>query len=133
MISAAGSFLAFSTHPFPGFPTALYVEADWRGRTNSRIFLPAIAKMRASNSPDTAPERRFAEEQERAFALRDLGQRPDVVSITSRTNKHGLGDYPFGILKFYLEDDRFRTAWQSYREVEPIGSHRVFVRNELST
>jgi hypothetical protein len=128
--SSADSFLALSTHPFPGFPTALYARADWVSRTNSRIFLPAIAKMRAANLPATTPERQFAEEKERAFTLRDLRQRPAVVFVTSRESKHGIGNDPFDILEFYLEEPAFRDEWRDYREVDPIGPNRVFVRSQ---
>lgn len=124
-------FLAFSTHPIPGFPTALYVDAEWVSRTNSRIFLPAIAKLRSLNLEQNNAQLDFAEAKEREFALRDLSQDPTVVFVDDSKNKHGIGNLSFDVLSFYLEDPAFQVAWKSYREVEPIGTTRVFVRSDL--
>src|SRR4030095_5237628 len=34
-------FFAFTTHPFPGFPTASYTIADYSGRSIVQSFIPA--------------------------------------------------------------------------------------------
>lgn len=124
-----GSFLAFSTHPFPGFPTALYTNAAWASRTNSRIFIPAIAKLRSQADPDEK-QLAFAEEQEREFALHDLRNKPEVVLIDNSVSKHGIGRLPFDLLDFYLEDEQFRSLWKTYYEIDSIGQTRIFVRGE---
>jgi hypothetical protein len=126
--SADESFLAISTHPYPGFPTALYVKPRWSSQTNSRIFLPAIAKLRAANLAATDPRRKLAETIERNLMLNDLRRKPSVVLLDARPVKHALSKTPFNLLAFYLEDGDFRTQWSQFREVQPIGSIRVFVR-----
>ncbi|MDB4439825.1 hypothetical protein OAF98_02210 [Planctomicrobium sp.] len=123
-------FLAFSTHPYPGFPTAAYVDAEWASRTNSRVFLPAVAKLRSMNLPKDDERLVFAETMERKFAFRDLSQQADVILVDSAQDKHGLFGVQFDILEFYREDPQFRELWRAYNEVEQIGATRVFVRSK---
>lgn len=70
--AAGGGFLAISTHPSPGFPAALGVEADWTSRTNSQWFLPAVAQLREGTRAADPATLAFAERQARAFILHDL-------------------------------------------------------------
>ena len=129
-LPATRSFLALATHPFPGFPTALYVAADWASRTNSRFFLPAIAKLRARGAKPDDPTRVFAETRARQMVLTDLGRRPALVLVDAGAWQHGIGARPFDILDFYREDPAFRRAWARYRERPPIQTLRVFERIE---
>jgi hypothetical protein len=122
------SFLAISTHPYPAFPTALYVKPRWASRSNSCLFLPAIAKLRAAEIPAEDPRRVAVETWERNRMLQDLREQPAVVLLDARNKKHAMAGLSFDTLAFYQEDPRFRAEWSKYRETQPIGSNRVFIR-----
>ena len=125
-----GYFLALSTHPFPAFPIAIYSRAKSASRTNSRFFLPAVAKLRHWGADDDADILQFAEEHARSFLLHDLALEPRIILVDAQSWKHGIGDIDFDILEFYLEDPQTRALWRDYREIEPLSEYRVFVRME---
>ncbi len=128
---AAGQrFLALSTHPFPGFPTASYTSAVWASRTNSAFFIPAVAKLRAAADPGQTQLLRFAEDKARTFLLHDLAAEPQIILVDARTSRHALRGLSFDILAFYLEDPRTREIWAGYEEIEPVQGFRVFLRRD---
>lgn len=86
--------------------------------------------MRAANLTEEDNRLKYAVDMEREFALRDLSLNPDVVLVDDSRIKHGLGRLEFDILNFYLEDPEFASIWREYREIQPIGSNRVFVRSK---
>jgi hypothetical protein len=123
------TFYAISTHPFPGFPTALYAHAAWAGRTNSQFLLPAIIKMRAQGVPESDPRLSSVEQTARAMFRQDLEVRvPAVVLVDARTRRHAINDLPFDFLEFYLGDPEIRRIWREYAEMPSIAGFRVFVR-----
>ena len=126
--AAGGGFLAISTHPSPGFPAAIGVEADWTSRTNSQWFLPAVAQLREGTRPADPATLSFAERQARAFILHDLAAEPEIVLVDAAKRRHAMGDSGFDFLDFYLEEPEFRVLWGSYREIENVGRFRVFIR-----
>lgn len=111
-----GRFLAFSTHPFPGFPTALYVHATWAARTNSRLFLPAVARLSASPI-GRDEELAFASAREHAAALADMTPLPDLVLIDVQPVRHAILELPFDYLAFYRQDPQFAAKWLNYEEI----------------
>ena len=128
---AAGQrFLALSTHPFPGFPTATYTTAEWASRTNSTFFIPAVAKLRAEGDASQAHLLRFAEDKAREFLLHDLASEPHVILVDARPSRHALRGLSFDILAFYLEDPRIREIWAGYGEIDPVQGFRVFLRQD---
>ncbi len=125
-----GGFLAISTHPLPGFPTALYTSAPWTSRTNSQWFLPAVVAFREGRvSPDPGLSA-AAERNARDFILHDLGARPWIVFVDTGPDRHAMAGSNFDFIDFYEEDPAFRTLWQSYRESTMIGRFRVFLRDQ---
>ena len=44
-------FFAFTTHPFPGFPTASYTNAEWSGRSMLQPLIPAYARLDEVTDP----------------------------------------------------------------------------------
>lgn len=123
---ADGQFLVLSTHPYPAFPVALHTTAEWVSRTNSQLFLPAVAKLRTSDDPAQRDLLRYAETHAGEFLVRDLSLRPDVVLVDSKPSHHGI-EGNFDILSFYLENPAVRKLWSGYREIEPRLGYRVFV------
>ena len=130
--AGSGSFLAAAVHPYPAFPTALYVRADYVSRTNSQWFLPAVVQARAGTSPNVVDTGHAAEKLARGFFLRDLSQRPDVVVINTDSQQHTDAPDDFDFLAFYNEDSRIRALWLNYREAERVGKLRVFVRSRAA-
>ncbi len=128
--AAGDGFLALSTHPFPGFPTAVYVSAEWTSRTNSALFVPAVAKLRSKGALADAEVLRFAEEKARDFLLHDLAADPRLVLVDARPSRHAIRGLDFDILSFYLEEPRIREIWSHYRELDQVGGFRVFLRRE---
>ena len=128
--AAGRPYLALSTHPFPGFPTASYSSAEWASRTNSVFFIPAVAKLRAQADPGQAQLLRFAEDQAHAYLLHDLRAEPRIILVDARPSRHAMRDLSFDILDFYLEEPRIRDIWSSYAEVEPVQGFRVFLRRD---
>ena len=116
-VPADGGFLAISTHPYPGFPVALYAERRWVSPSNSSLFLPAVVRLRRGDGPEDAGLLAFAEAKAREAVLRDLATRPSLVLIDVQPVRHAIGEDPTDFLAFYLEDPAFAAAWQAY---EPI-------------
>lgn len=126
-----GRFLAMSTHPFPGFPTALHTHATWASASNSRIFLPAVVKLSTeAQGAGTAEALRFAATKEHAAMLRDMTPPPDLVIVDTAPYRHAIYDTAFDFLAFYREDPAFDALWSNYREVDgaPPG-YRAYVFN----
>jgi hypothetical protein len=123
-----GRFLALSTHPFPGFPTALHSHANWAAASNSRIFLPAVARLR-SGADESPPELlAFAAAKEHQAMLRDMTPLPDLVLVDVKEKRHAIREIVFDFVAFYREDPAFDAMWAHYREVRgaPEG-YRAYV------
>jgi hypothetical protein len=118
-----GSFLVIAVRTYPSFPAGIYAPSHYISRTNGQWFLPAVAQLRVERRPS-----RLIEQHARDFILHDLAARPDLVLIDTDSRGHTRGPANFDFLAFYEEDPKFRTIWSSYREIEPIGKFRQFVR-----
>jgi hypothetical protein len=131
---AGGRFVGISTHPFPGFPTALYAHADWTPLTNSRLFLPAVVRLQFRSGPEVAEEMRFAAEKEHSMMLRDMTPAPDLVIVDVKPMRHAIRDVVFDFLSFYREDQAFAALWSNYEEVPgaPEGYRAYRLRKETS-
>ncbi|MCL6741396.1 hypothetical protein LZ518_09665 [Sphingomonas sp. RB56-2] len=121
-----GRFLVVSLHPYPTFPVAIYTGAHHVSRTNSHWFLGATAQLRAGLA--IRPDAAMIEKHAREFMLHDLSQMPDLVLIDTDAARHTMGPRDFDYLAFFKEDPAFQEAWRQYREIEPIGKFRQFVR-----
>ncbi len=113
-------FAAMSTHPFPGFPTAVYAHRDWVSASNSMLYMPAVIRLRAGD-PDVAEHRDklpLATNLARQAVLRDLDQRPELVLIDRRPIRHAIRKREFDYLDFFLEHPEFRKRWSRYERIE---------------
>jgi hypothetical protein len=126
--AANGRFLVVAVHPYPSFPTAIYTPAHYVSRTNSQWFLPAVVQIR--QGVVARPDAARIEGHAREFVMHDLAAKPGLVLIDKDAARHTVGAADFDILAFYLEDPAFREVWSAYREIEPIGEYRQFVRAE---
>ncbi|WP_193366839.1 hypothetical protein [Pelagibius marinus] len=112
-----GSFLAISTHPYPGFPTALYAERTWASASNSAIFLPAVVRLRESGGDTDPATLAFAEKKAREALQRDLALAPDLVLVDEQDFRHAIGSSRFDFLDFYLEQAAFEATWRNYEQL----------------
>lgn len=124
-----GQFFAISTHPFPGFPVANYSNRDWASASNSRIFLPAIVRLRMSGETTSTSEiLKSAEARERRATLLDLKNLPSIVIIDVAKRRHAINEIEFDFLEFYLEAAEFRAIWDNYEEFEnELSGFRTFI------
>jgi len=125
-----GGFLAISTHPVPGFPMAIYVNAPWTSRTNSQWFLPAIVSLREGAHPPDPVLLAFAERQAQEFIQHDLAAEPWLVFVDTGIGRHGMMSSNIDFLTLYGEYPAFRDLWKAYSEAPAIGRYRVFVRRD---
>lgn len=124
-------FFAFSTHPFPGFPTASYTKAEWTGRAASQFLVPAYARL--DEVADNALRQRIisAANSQRRMVIEDFERHPPKVVFVERTQiRLGLGGRRFDDLAFYLADPAFDRIWSQYEELAPLGPLRVFSLKE---
>ncbi len=118
-VPGEGGFMAFSTHPYPGFPVANHADRRWVAATNSRLFLPSITRLRAQStlSQDAARVLALAEKAERAAALRDMSQTPELVLVDARERRHAIDRIEMDFIAFYNEDPAFSRIWAGYSEI----------------
>ena len=75
-------FFAFTTHPFPGFPTASYTIAEYSGRSIVQSFIPAYARIDEVTDAKVRQGVVRAAEYQRRTVVEDFERRPP--SIVSR-------------------------------------------------
>jgi hypothetical protein len=121
-------FFAFSTHPFPGFPTASYTAAEWTGRSIVEPFIPALARINEVTDPEIRERVVRAGEYQRQMVIEDFQRRPPTIVFSERTSARlGMNGVQFDDIAFYLADPRFQQIWKNYEEYPPFGPLRVFV------
>lgn len=121
-------FFAFSTHPFPGFPTASHTESEWSGRSISQPLIPAYARISEVTDPKVREKVVRAGEYQRRMVIEDFERRPPSIVFAERSRARlGMNGVQFDDIAFYLTDPRFQRIWKNYEEYPPMGPLRVFV------
>jgi len=121
-------FFAFSTHPFPGFPTASYTIAEWSGRSIVEPFIAAIARIDEVTDPAVRQRVVRAGEYQQRMVVEDFERRPPSIVFVERNRARlGMNGRQFDDIAFYLTDPRFQRIWENYEEYPPMGPLRVFV------
>ena len=113
-----GSFFAVSTHPFPGFPPALYAGRHWQSVSNSNIFLPSVVRLTAQGNEPDDKDLAYSRAKSVEAVLRDLNRKPDLVLIDIRPHRHAINNDPFDFMAFYLSDPEIRSIWENYRKTD---------------
>jgi hypothetical protein len=122
-------FFAFTTHPFPGFPTASYTSAEYSGRSIVQLFIPAYARLDEVSDPATRKNVLLAAEYQRRMVVEDFERRPpSIVFAEGNGPRLGMNGRQFDDIAFYMADPRFQRIWANYQEYPPMGPLRVFVR-----
>jgi hypothetical protein len=126
-----GSFLAISTHPYPGFPTALYANRRWSSARNSQFYLPAVVRLREQGPRHDRELLVFAEAKARAAIASDLANKPALVLIDQSLFRHAIEGSKFDYLKFFMEDPKFASRWSEYVPAPaPPRGFAAFVRRK---
>jgi hypothetical protein len=129
LVPPGGYVYAFSTHPFPGFPTLSYTRARAAGAFGVHFAIPAASRLDEITEPAMRERVRHAIAVQRAYVFEEFKRyRPAVVLVNAAFPALGLTRGRFDFIGFYCEDPRFAALWRDYREVERIESVRVFVR-----
>jgi hypothetical protein len=126
-------FFAFTTHPFPGFPTASYTIAEYSGRSIVQQFIPAYARL--DEVTDAVVRQRVVRtaEYQRRVVVEDFERRPPSIVFAERSPARlGMNGRQFDDIAFYLTDPRFQRIWKNYEEYPPMGPLRVFVLRNSS-
>jgi hypothetical protein len=122
-------FFAFTTHPFPGFPTASYTTAEYAGRSIAQNFIPAYARLDEVTDPIKRAGIVRAAEYQRRTVIEDFERRPpSIVFVDAARFRLGMNGRTFDDLGFYLRDPRFQRIWANFEEYPRMGPLRVFVR-----
>lgn len=130
-VPAEGAFLAISTHPYPSFPVANYAQRELASARNSRLFMPAVIRLRASVAPADAALLSFAETKAHEAMRHDMALKPDLVLIDERPVRHAIGALPFDFIAFYKEDPAFARAWKAYEKIAlPLEGFAAYRRRD---
>jgi len=126
-------FFAFTTHPFPGFPTASYTIADYSGRSIVQSFIPAYARIDEVTDPAARAKVIRAAEYQRRMVVEDFERRPPSIVFAEGPGipRLGMNGRQFDDIAFYLTDPRFKEIWANYEEYPSLGPLRVFVRRTV--
>jgi hypothetical protein len=127
-------FMAFSTHLYPGFPTASYTKADWSSRSATQGIVAAYARRDELADPVLKKKVVSAANLQRHMVIEDFELRPPSIVFAERQRlRFGMNGRQFDDLAFYQEDPRFKRIWSNYAEQAPIGPLRVFIRRADAT
>ena len=125
--SPEDTFLSISAHPFPGFPTGLYVRPKWAGVDMVRRYIAAIMALRNFRSKgEVNSVLAELEKVERLRIMTEFKKKPVIVLANIHETMGQINTS--STLDFFLEDPRFQKIWSNYQELEPIGNTRVFKR-----
>jgi hypothetical protein len=130
-VPAGGHVYAFSTHPFPAFPTMSYTAAEWGSPMVGQFVVPAWLMRDQVHDPRAKAALEHAVQMQREQVFRDFEREaPAMVLVATGRSRLGMHGQDFDDLAFYTADPRFAAIWHRYSESEPIGSLRVFMRRQ---
>lgn len=123
-----GSYVyAFSSHPFPAFPTMSYAQAEWGSAFPAQFAIPAYVRRHKPATVDPAALE-HAVTLQRQYVLDEFRRyQPRVVLVQSLPGRLGMRG-SFDDVAFYSEDPQFARIWRSYHEAGLVGSVRIYVR-----
>jgi hypothetical protein len=129
-LAPPGSYVyAFSTHPFPAFPTLSYTRAQAASALVVHLAAPAVQRLDEISDPVLRKRVLDAIAVQRDYVVEEFKRyRPAVVLVNTAYPALGLTRGRFDYVRFYAEDPRFAALWRDYREIERIEALRVFVR-----
>jgi hypothetical protein len=124
----SGTVAGFLTSPRDVFPAVVASGMNWALPFGGDYLIPAA--VRADEAP--AVNRRRIEAAALELAERDVAairaKEPGVIVIDAAVNKLGFGDRKFDYLPWLESRTDFTDVLQHYREIDPVGPFRLFVR-----
>ncbi|MGQ0384615.1 MAG: hypothetical protein ACT4UP_08060 [Gammaproteobacteria bacterium] len=134
-IGPGDSVLAFSTHPFPAFPTLNYLGADWVGPDMAHFPLPAWIRRDEVQDPDRLSAVEAAMATQRQHVRQALLQaKPDYlfvdIGLGRAGSPHAAGLSRIDYFRIYGSDPEVATALARYRTVAEVRQIRILVRDD---
>ena len=128
-VPRGGYVYAFSSHPFPAFPTISYTAAEFGSPLGAQFALPAMLARKRVSDPARLAALDAAVQWTREQVLADfIRHQPAMVLIETREDRLGMRGRDFDDIAFYAAEPRFAAIWSHYVEVRGIGTLRVFMR-----
>lgn len=122
---------AFSTHPYPGFPTMSYVHAEWSSAQLAQFAISAYIKKDRIEDPVALERIDWGVARQRQLVIAEfLAHDPDIVLVNTRTPRPIRGGQAFDFVAFFCTDQLFAERWRNYHEVKRSGEIRIFVRDK---
>lgn len=129
LVPAGGHVYAFSTHPFPAFPTMSYTAAEWGSPMVAQFVIPALTERDQVHDPERLAALDRAVQAQREQVLSDFERyAPEMVLLATGPDRLGMSGREFDDIAFYTADPRFAAIWSRYGEAQQIGNLRVFLR-----
>ena len=132
-IGPGNTVLAFSTHPFPAFPTVNYLGAEWVGPDMAYFSLPAWIRRHEIDDP----ERRMAVDEAMAVQRRHvrralLEDKPDYLLVNMNFSRsigsQGLAVHRLNYFEIFGSDPEVAEALAQYRKLASRWQIHVYVR-----
>jgi hypothetical protein len=124
----SGTVAGFLTSPRDVFPAVLASGMNWALPFGGDYLIPAA--VRADEAP--AVKRPRIEAAAIALAERDVAairaKEPGVIVIDAAVDKLGFGNRKFDYLPWLESRTDFTDLLRQYREIDPVGPFRLFVR-----
>jgi hypothetical protein len=120
---------AFSTQPYPGFPTVNYVNAEWAAGQLALFALPAYVKRETILDPEARVRADWGIARQRDMVVDQfITKMPDIVLVNTLKPVGPPGTPEFDFIDYYRGDPRFAAQWRGYAEVKGSSEIRIFVR-----
>jgi hypothetical protein len=122
---------AFSSHPFPAFPTMSYTAAEWGSPMVGQFAIPAFLARDRVKDPKRLAALDRAVQAQREQVIADFSRHPpSLVLVETQPYRLGMEGRKFDDIEFYSSDPRFAALWRQYVETPSIGTLRIFVRRQ---
>ncbi|HET8535396.1 MAG TPA: hypothetical protein VFL74_07575 [Sphingomicrobium sp.] len=124
------SIFAFITSPRDIQPAVLQSGRHWAASSGAMLYLPAEVNLSSGEGKRTSHERidLISERENRDLLDRLARKPPAIIVVDNKRRKLGIADPHFSYIAYFSRYPAFRALWADYREIEPIGGFRVFVR-----
>jgi hypothetical protein len=131
VVPRGGFVYAFSSHPFPAFPTLSYTEAEYGSPLVAQFAIPALLASKRSHDPARLAAIEAVVRSQREQVLADFTRHaPVMVLIETSVERLAMRGRNFDDVAFYSADPRFAAIWSHYVEAEPVNTVRVFMRRD---
>lgn len=125
---ANASVFGFITSPRDVFPAVVAARMTWAAPFCCQYLVAAAVRAEEAPVADRAALLAAGREQARASVEAVRNREPGVIVIATGDDMLGFGGREFDYVAWLRANTDFADVLERYRESEPIGSFRVFVR-----